>query len=998
MQQNQYDAAAKDFDTIITSYPTYQGIDDTRIQAGQAYLYATKYAEAIDRLSKEAAPMGKPAYRPTALYFTALAQFQRGEADMQADKTKGNMDFSQAAATLTTLINLIATASGADSKSFLESSLYYRALAEYLEEQFDSAEKDLLQLIQQFSSSLSLPDYNLRLGSVYAVETNQAVTAKKPDAVVMAAANKALGIFDRVSNDPNALVQANEANMSKGEILFLIAQVDPTSAGYEKALDAYRQVKRKADMILIQQNRLDQLRLQAQKDAQARAASGINSLGSDSSLLITREENRLKELQDGADPIIQALIRMAECYVSLKEPDEARTILHRLSAHAQLTSQQQQEVDFQTLYSYALGGQTDEADKALTAYLAKHAGDAQADSISYLIAGELMKRKDYADALKQTQRSLSDFPKGKYAADVIGIEAQALTRLGRNADSEKIVDDFIKADPANPKAITLILTRAQNKAAASDFVGALADYKTVADNSAAGAVTQSSAAAGYIQTLNSLKKFDEVIAAAKDFETKYATSPVLPSVLLLQAIAMDQKHDPTAVAALQDIAKKYPKDDSAPFALFFVVNIYERANNVPAMIQAANDLRTAYPEAYPFLVQAADAVSTALIKEKKFDDAIALYQPLADLTAKPDIAATANNKIGGIWLTSAKAMGFYQSMQVATRVEAEKRVSAGEQAYVQTLKKYPDQLSAVGDAFDGLVSAAKQRRAWGLLKDPDMEGWLAKLGADFTQGDMQARFQMAEASLVFIAKDGAKEFPAALDRYKKIIAANPNVTLTRQEADEYGQLLLASADYEGALKVYTDLQTNAAADDPAAQSYAYYGLGAAYFGQGNLAQAKFYYTKMRAMNAAWHPHYADALFGLAYIEEQSTQPADLDEARSLYSSLLRSPGVNTNLGARVMLGYGRLLEKAGYITASKPAPGGPNEFAIHYYLQPDVSFYGPTAPEPTAEGLYLAGQAYEKAGDTANAKKQYDNLVKNYATTAPDWAAKAQAAESKLGP
>ena len=61
---------------------------------------------------------------------------------------------------------------------------------------------------------------------------------------------------------------------------------------------------------------------------------------------------------------------MAECYVMLKEPDEARTILHRVAAHAKLTDEQQKEVDFQTLYSYVLGGQIAQANKALDDYLA----------------------------------------------------------------------------------------------------------------------------------------------------------------------------------------------------------------------------------------------------------------------------------------------------------------------------------------------------------------------------------------------------------------------------------------------------------------------------------------------------------------------------------------------------------------------------------------------------------------------------------------------------
>jgi hypothetical protein len=96
-----------------------------------------------------------------------------------------------------------------------------------------------------------------------------------------------------------------------------------------------------------------------------------------------------------------------------------------------------------------------------------------------------------------------------------------------------------------------------------------------------------------------------------------------------------------------------------------------------------------------------------------------------------------------------------------------------------------------------------------------------------------------------------------------------------------------------------------------------------------------------------------------------------------------------------MVGYGRLLEKSG--NALAPEVPGTIEYAVHYYQQPNIMGYGPTAPEPSAEGLYDAGQAYEKAGDKANAKKQYDTLLQTYGTTAPDWAAKAQAAEASLG-
>ncbi len=74
---------------------------------------------------------------------------------------------------------------------------------------------------------------------------------------------------------------------------------------------------------------------------------------------------------------------------------------------------------------------------------------------------------------------------------------------------------------------------------------------------------------------------------------------------------------------------------------------------------------------------------------------------------------------------------------------------------------------------------------------------------------------------------------------------------------------------------------------------------------------------------------------------------------------------------------------------------GTIEYAVHYYDQIDL-LYGAAVPQLSAEGLYNAGQAYEKAGDKANAKAEYQKLIKNYSTSAPDWVAKAQAAVGKL--
>ena len=981
MTRRDFKSAVTSFDQIINNYPSTPNLDEVRLDAGLAYLYTGDYDKAIDRLTKETLDKAPAQYRAAALYYTGYAQLL-GTGKL-TDAAAKKAAFTQSIATNTKLVAYATATPSTDNHTYLELGYYNRALGyEYIDD-LANAEKDVSTLLAQFGSSLQKPDYLVLLGNLYAQEANEAIQAKKSDDVIRAAATNAIQAFDQAAQDPNALVQANDAKLAKAETLYLLASMNPTDpAGYQRALEAFREVKRKADLIQFQQQNVDNLRAANSTALQGGGAAAAT----ENSRIIERESGRLETLKNEPDPVIEALIRIAQCYNSMQQGDEARTVLHRL-ASADLTPDQHQQVDFALIYSYVLGGQSAKADQALTAYLAKHPGDPSAEGISVQIGTSLLKRHDSTGALAQADRSLKDFPKGRYVADAIQLKVEALTALGRMDEATTVGDTFIKEHPDSPNAVGIILSRAQRQTAAGDLQGALDSYKKVSDT---GNTPEIKAAgnAGYIQTLESLGKFDDVIQATKDFEAKYPNSPELPSVLVMGGVAMDQKHDPGAVAALQDEAKKFPDDTStSPFALNYIVNIYQHAGQTAQMAQAADDLKKAFPTDYAMLEQAAETVSDTYVKEKKFDQAVAEFQSLVD-APDPAVSAMASNKVGGVWLAAAKAMGPYQSMQQdADRTEAQKRLGTAEQAFLGVLKNHADQLSAVDDAFAGLDSALIQRRSWGLIKQADFEDYFSKLTADLTDPQMQTRLELAKAGFVFVDKNGVKKYPAALARFKTAISANPTLTLTRTEANRYGELLIAGQDYPTAIQVYTTLQKSDPRDDQV-QADADYGLGAAYFAQGNYDQAKLYFTQMKSLRqgALWHPHILDAEYALAFISERSGQASDLDAAKQTYGELMNSPGASVELQAKAVLGYGRVLEQEGHTTTPVP---GTSETAVYYYQQVDTNF-GPAVPELSAEGLYFAGQIYDKAGDKADAKKQYQNIITNYPNTT--WAVKAQAA------
>jgi tetratricopeptide (TPR) repeat protein len=985
-----YKSAAPLLDQIIANYPSTSNIDEVRLDAGVAHLHLGEYDKAVDSLSKEVVDPAPAQYRASALYYTGYAQLLKG--GKLTDDTQRKQALGQSTDTMTKLVTYVTANPTPDNQDYLESAYYNRALAYLYEDDLPNAEKDVNQLLQQFSSSLQKPDYLLLLGNLYARQGSEAAQAKQPDDVVHADTDKAIAAFDQAIHDPNALIQANDASLAKAEVLYFLATLTQQDPGpYQKAIDAFRLVRRKADLIPGQQANVDALRAKNQALAQQGQGAAVSTANS---LLIERESDRLTTLQSEPDPILQALIRIAQCYNAIGQPDEARTVLHRL-AHAKLTDEQQQEADFALLYSYVLGHETGKADQALTAYLAKHPGDVQAQGISIQIGNDLMKRGDATGALAQANRSLNDFPKGDYVSEAIVLKVAALTSLGRKDEAQKVGDDFLKSNPNSSAAINIALSTAQRQASDGDLAGALASYQKVRDSGTSKEL-QAAGAAGYIQTLETMGRIDDVIQESKTFADKYPDTPELPSILVMSAVAMDQKHDPGAVAALQDEARRFPADtpnSPSAFALFYIVNIYQRDGKVPEMIQAAEDLKKAFPTQYTYLLQAADAVSAAYIKQKKFDLAAEQYQFLAD-SSQLDVAAMAADKIGEVWLAAAKAMEAYQSMQEQSdRDEAEKRLGTATQSFIGVLKSHSDQLPAVDEAFQGLDSVLLQRRSWGLLKQADFEDYFTKLTADLTAPEMQPRLELAKAGLVFLdKKNGAAQYPAALARFKTVVSAHPDLQLTRTEASRYGELLFDGKDYPTALQVYNTL-LNSDPKNPQVLADGYYGLGATYLAQGDLAQAQNYFSKMKALpgGSAWHPHILDADYGLALAAE-SGPGTDLDAAKATYAQIMQAPEASIDLLAKSMLGYGRILEKEGHPTS--PAAPGTIEYAVHYYQQVDT-IYGPSVPELSAEGLYDAGQAYDKAGDKADAKKQYESILTNYKTTAPDWAAKAQAAAAQ---
>ena len=974
-----YQNAAKDFDQILTDYPSTQSIDEIRLESGIAHLHEKDFDGTVSTLAKLTADTGPAEYRAAALYYTAYAQLLKG-GNAQGDA--GKPALQAAVQTLTTLINYIIKNPTPDNNDYLELAYYNRGLAYMYQDDITNSVADVNQLLKQFPASLTRPDYLLLLGNLYARQAAEALQAKKMD-VVHSSSDQAIQALDQAINDPNARVQANDAQLAKAEVLYLIAGLTPQDpSGFQKSLDEFRLVRRKDDLIPEQQATVDALRKQLQAEV---AASGGKTMDKKLSEVIDREDARLQQLKTEPDPIIQALIRIAQCYNSMTDGNEARTVLHRL-AKAPLAPDQQQQIMLALINSYVLAHQPDKANTAMDAYMLKYKDDPAAQGVSIEIGNELFKRGDFKGALDQALRSRKDFPNGAYVDQAVTLEVQCYTALNQPDKANEVTKEWESSHSGGSSVVNLELSEAERKAKAGDLAGALADYQDVRDKGGTPELQQS-ADAGVMQTMQAMGKLDDLINEADTFQGKWPTSSLLSNVLVMKGVAQEQKKDPAWLKTLQDEAAQFPDDNQnspTPFALYFIVNHYQRTGEAAQMIQAADALRKAFPTRYDLVMQAADAVSDVYQKAGKYDDAIAFYQPLAD-SAPADTASVAAAKIALVLVAKVKAAGqHYQSSDPAKRADLEKQLGDAETALVGVLKKYPDQLTAVDDAFTGLEETMKVRHSWGILKPADYEDYLAKQTADLTDPGMKTRVELAKAGLVFDEKHGEDHYADALARFKAATAAAPSLPLTRTEASRYGELLLSAKDYPTALNVYNALLATKP-DDPQVAADAYYGLGATYFAQGDLANAKLNFLKMKKLNASWSPHWMDMQYGLAYANENSSDPGDQDAAKSAYNDIISDQSASVELQSKATLGYGRLLEKAGDAAN-----------AIHYYMQV-ATIFGPAVAALSAEGLYDAGQLYDKNNDKANAIKAYQQIESDYGPGLPDWDAKAKAALQKDG-
>lgn len=943
-----YPKAIETYEKIVSSYASASIINDVKLRLGLAYLYGGKYAEAADTLTK-LTDKGTPAdVRELAFFYLGQAQLSLS-GSLQADEKARSAKLSAAVASFAEVITNF------PKSDLREDAFYNRALSSFFLGKYEDAEKDFQSLLKDFPSSLNKADYAFWLARTYGARATKVLTDKKPKAEAETWAAKAKEAYARIT-DAESLIVANDARYESAELDFYLAEKE----GYYKAIEQYNKVRRRDDLLPDEKAKIDAIRAKIADAGRANNKALVESL----TRMRTREQSRLSDLLGRADPAVKAAIRKAQCYVLMAKYDEARVLLHRLKPYV-TSEEDKKDVGFQTILAYALQKQVEKANAGLDEYLKAFPGDKDADIISFQVGNTFMEEKEYQQAFDQYARSLKDFPKGRYADQSTLRQATAMISLGKVDDAIKILSDFVTQNPKSPAAPEAQYSLGAAQMAMKKFDDAAKNFRAVKDNPQADLYI----APAYFQlglALFQANQTDAAITEFKGYIQKFPQDQTAGSAALYIGMALDRKKDPTALQALQDVAVKYPNDNSAAFALNYVATIYKRENKPKEMIEAYEKVYKTFPKSKEASA-ARIAVAGYSSGLRKYDDAAKMYEELIKGEDKTSAGYAAWAQ-GDMWYRAGREFGAYSRVTADEQKEIRRRLEASEKSYVTLLKEFPDAKEA-GAGLQGLLSLSLQRGEYGLLPNDQVGKFFADIMGQVTDANIKARLQLLQAAVPY--EQGRRD--DAFAEYKKVLQANPEVVFTPGDARRYGELLIEHNEADAAVTLFTKLKDSTDPSDDRSQAEVFYGLGSASFSKKDNAKAKES-LEVLVKKYGWHPKTANAQLMLAQIERAAKNYAP---AKTYLASIIASQKAPGELKGQAMIEMGDVFADEGSLVVG-PDKTKPN--ATAYYLKADT-YFGDALPEIGSLALWKAGQTYEKAGQPAEARKQYEDIVKKYSKT-----------------
>jgi len=974
---NRYEDAVKAYEAFLKDYPTSALVPIIQFRLGQAAYLTGDYAASIATLKKLLEPSSPASDEVRELAAGLMPQSLAAQASKEEDDARKKAGYEAAIKEYTAFLGKY------PNSDQVEYALYGRALANLQIEKYDEAVTDLRDNLKRFPRSETILDSQYLLALVLATQGSLSHQKDPGSADGNAKYDEAKKLLEDIITQRKDIALLNDAQFQIGELLFhrgSFAKDAEQKALWESARKAYRAVQPKEPMIAAQQTRLKSVtdrKIAAGRDRNVAEYKRLERLQE-------KEAGKLGAVKEKADLTLSSQIKIAQIFFYLKGYDEARVILRHLQPFAE-DDEQKRDIAYFLALSYASQSLRDKAVEAYNAFQSAYKGHPMADNLPLAIGTLFLtvEPQDPAKAIDYFKEGAEIYPKGRYLIETLTQQASALVQLQRFDEALKTFQDILVTKP-----------RPEIAAAAEFGIGTIYKDKTPSEPDKAIAAfqkvretykgTQEAENSSFwiARLLQMQGKTPEAIAEYTAFLKDYPKSTLFPTAKFFLAESELARNDlAKAEQIFREVGTDYPEDQVAPYTYFQRAGIFGRENKVPEMVAVMREFITKYPDNENIFV-AYDSIGKSQLQAGKPLEAAETYQEM--VTKYPQSPRTANalQALSQIWFNYANSQGRYLALNEEQRAEWNKGTSKTIEAAEKLIADFPESPQVVM-ALEDLLETQKLFLG-ARLKTPDqITEYFETLAGKFEEHPgTRSKILFTLASYTY---ESDKE--KALEQMRA--AYDPELIYSPNDLDLFGMALLGAGQIEKSTEIYNKLardypvpqgvqDTKAPALIQEAQSIALYGQGRALQAQGQAAEAKVFFDKLKELYP-WSPKLLEANYGIA---EALVGEKKYDEAARLLISIIRAQTATAELRANAAFLNGEILEAKGDLAS-----------AIDQFIKISAFYSG--VDTVAAEGLWRGSQLLEKQAATlplkagkpgaptkgsqlANALKFYRQLVEKY--------------------
>ncbi len=831
----------------------------------------------------------------------------------------------------------------------VENANYGKALAYFQLQKFDEAQTPLRANLQKFPQSESVQDSQFTLALVLGTQAVNTMQKDPGDPTVKPKFEEGEKLLRDIVTKRLNVAMVNDAQFQLGEMLsaqasFMSAEKEreQRDATFQKALDAYRSVLAKQQVIEAQKQRIELIKQRKLEYLKA----GNFPLRTKAERIQGKEQEKLAIFESRGDDTVTAKLKTGQIFFQLGKFDESRVLLSYLEPLAEAPDIKK-EVAYYLTMTYALQGLMEPAETRYKVFIDAYKDDKIAENLQLVMAAGFLTAKDPTKnnpdkAIQYCKQGLELHPKGRFVPDLLNVQASALIGLKRYEEAQTLLKQFVAGNPPKELAADAEFNLAIIFKDTDQVEESLKTFRTVRDKYKGS--RQAEQASFWVGQLSLGKDPKVAVTELQAFVKNHGMSELMPQALfaLGQGLAGTSQAD-QALAIFTDLQKKFPKSEAAPFAFFERAKIMAGRQAFDECIAIMKEFIAQYPQ-NAALFQAYDFMAQILTSQSKGQEAIATYDEYLEKRPDEPSAADALLKLNSLWKGYAEAQGPVLAQDETKRAEwtkgIEKSIAAGE----QIIEKFPD-TAPVALALNNLLDVQKTKLRAKLTTEQGIEEYFTNL-ATKAEGKpaAQSKIRFTLSSFVF-QKDKAKAIKMLSDAY------NPEFKYAPEDMDLYGKALIDSKEFDKAIAVYQKLAKDYPVPEPGkgakqlqeAQAIALAGEGNALLGKADTdnAGAKF---KELETHYPWSPKMMEVNYGIA--RDLHSKKQDEDALKRLLE-VVKNANASSSLRANSMLLLGIIHEEAGRFDA-----------AIDNYIKIATFYNG--VPEAASEGLWRGAKLLER--------------------------------------